>query len=416
MKEGGWVYTGTKPSARLVRILVTLSALGLALAGCGRNSARPAAGPAPAGKGGVAVRVAKAERRAVPLEIRAIGNVEAFASVSVRARVAGQLKKVLLTDGQDVKAGDLLFQIDAEPFEEQVRLAEANVARDRALEQQAAAASQRDEALARNARSQAGRYAELQRQGIISRDTADQFRTSAEAAEASLAANRASISSAHASLAAGQARLAEARLQLGYTRVVAPISGRAGFVGIKEGNLVKDSDALVVLLQVEPVLVAFSVPEQSLAAIRRRMAGGGLAVEAAAEGPGAATAIGRLSFLDNTVDASTGMIRLKATFLNRDRALWPGQFVTARLRLETERGALTVATRAVQTGPQGSFAWVARPDGTAEPRPLKVSRTHQDLTVIAAGLEEGETVVTEGQLRLTKGARLDVLGPVAGAQ
>jgi len=400
----------------LVRILVTFCALGLALAGCGRNSATPAAGQAPAGKGGVAVRVARAERRAVPLEIRAIGNVEAFASVSIRSRVAGQLKKVLLIDGQDVKAGDLLFQIDAEPFQEQVRMAEANVARDRALEQQAAAASKRDEALARNARSQAGRYAELQRQGIISRDAADQFRTSAEAAEASLAANRASISSAQASLAADQARLADARLQLSYTRVLAPIPGRAGFVGIKEGNLVKDSDTLVVLLQVEPVLVAFSVAEQSLATIRRRMAGGGLDVEAAAQGPGAATATGRLSFLDNTVDVSTGMIRLKATFLNRDRALWPGQFVTARLRLETQIGALTVATRAVQNGPQGSFAWIAKPDGTAEPRSLEVSRTYQDLAVVAAGLEEGETVVTEGQLRLTKGARLDVLSPVAGAQ
>lgn len=379
-----------------------------AATGCQRVPATAQNKAAAAGRPPVPVRLAVAEVKDVPVQVEAIGNAEAYSSVALKSRVAGQVQKVHVQDGQDVKENDLLFELDAQPFAQQVRLAEANVARDRALQAQAEAAVLRDAALARNARSQSDRYHSLMQQGIIPREQADQVRSTAEAAEASLAANQAAIESARAALRADEVRVAQARQELGYTKIRAPIAGRAGFVNVREGNLIKENDtvALVSILRIQPVYVSFSVPEQTLPEIRRQLAAGHLAVEALAAGQTQPAAVGRLSSIDNTVDASTGTIRLKAEFANADRILWPGQFVNVRLRLSVERSVVTVPSKAVVNGARGPFVWIVKADRTVENRDLQVARTHAGVTVVAGGLAAGETVVTEGQLRLTKGARV----------
>jgi len=395
---------------------VALMPLALFLAGCtsspanSKGAAKGAFPPAP-------VRIATVQRQDVPLDVRAIGNVEAYSSVAVKSRVAGQLEKVHIDDGQDVRAGDLLFELDRAPFEEQLRMAEANLARDVALEKQALANIARNEAQARTARAQSNRYAALQKEGVIAQEQAEQMRTTAEAAEASVAADRAALESARASIKADEARVADARLQLGYTTIKAPISGRTGAVALKAGNLVKENDTLplVTILQAIPVYVSFSVPEQSLGDIRRRLASGGLAVEAWSEDWAEQPAKGKLEFIDNTVDSTTGTIKMKATFPNEGRRMWPGEFVNVRVRLTIQRGAIVAPTAAVQTGLEGKFVWVVKGDNSAEMRKVTAARTHGQLTVISSGLDAGERVVTEGQMKLAPGARVEILGAANAA-
>jgi membrane fusion protein, multidrug efflux system len=357
----------------------------------------------------------------VPLEIRGIGNVEAYSTVAVKSRVAGQLLKVYVEDGREVRKGQLLFDIDPLPFEQQVKRLEATIARDRAAEKQAEAAIARSRAQERQARAQATRYETLQKEGIASREQTEQFRAAADAADAAVQADVSALESARASIRAMEAQLAEANLQLSYTRIVSPINGRIGAVAIKEGNLVKENDTapLVTILQVRPIYVSFAVPERSLDAIRREMRSGKLPVVATPEG-GSAPVTGHLEFIDNSVDTTTGTIRVKASFPNHSAELWPGQFANVVLRLETERDVLVVPKQAVQTRQEGPYVWVARADSTAEIRPVQVARTHEDLAVVASGVQPGERVVTEGLLRLTPGAKLQVSdrvlqsGPVPG--
>jgi multidrug efflux system membrane fusion protein len=352
--------------------------------------------------GPVTVRAAQVERRDMALEIEAVGNVEAYAAVAVKSRVAGQLVRVLVSEGAEVKRGDLLFEIDPAPFEEQVRSAEAAMLRDRAAERQAAAAIARAKAEAANARTQAQRYLTLFKEGVGAREQADQYRTAAEAQEAQLGVQQASRESAQAAIAVDEARLEQAERELAYTKIAAPMSGRAGFVSIKAGNLVKENDAeaLVTILQISPVFVTFAVPEKHLNDIRA--AGLGLAATTTA---GEA---GRLEVIDNSVDAATGTIRLKAAFGNASRRLWPGQFTNVKLRLKTESGVLTVPDAAIQTGPAGNYVWVSE-GGVAQMRPVTIARTSSGLGVVSHGLAEGDRVVTFGQLRLTPGAKLRVI-------
>lgn len=359
--------------------------------------------------GPVGVRVAAVEKRDVPLEIEAVGNVEAYASVAMKSRVAGQLMRVHVREGADVKRGDLLFEIDPAPFEEQVRSAEAALLRDRAAERQAAASIARVRAEAANARAQAQRYMSLFKEGVGAKEQADQYRTAAEAQEAQLKVQMAARESAQAAIAVDEARLEEAQRELSYTKITAPIAGRAGFVGIKAGNLVRENDtaALVTILQVMPVYVTFAVPEKHLAAIRG--AGLGLRV-ATANGDE-----GRLEVIDNAVDATTGTIKLKATFENAGRTLWPGQFANVKLRLRTDAGSLVFPEAALQTGPQGNYVWV-EVGGVAEMRKVEVARMTNGWCVVAKGVEEGERVVTTGQLRVTPGVKLDVLRDAAGPE
>jgi multidrug efflux system membrane fusion protein len=357
------------------------------------------------------VRVAKSERRDVAFELRAIGNVEAWSSVAVKPRVAGQLLKVHVRDGADVKEGDLLFEIDPLPFLENVRAAEAALARDVAAEKQAVAAIARAQAQAANARAQAERYSALFREGVGAREQMDQYTTAADAQEAQLNAEKAALESARAAMRADEARLAEAKLQLSYTKVHAPGPGRAGFVGIKAGNLVRENDTapVVTILQIQPAWVSFGVPEGYLNEIRRAAASSPR-VDVVDEAGGGVRATGRLDVIDNAVDAATGTIKLKARFENSSRELWPGQFVNVVMQLRTDRGVVTVPNAALQDGPEGRYVWVVSAEGKAQMRAVQVARVQGNTAVIAGGLNEGETVVTFGQLGVRDGTAVRILG------
>jgi membrane fusion protein, multidrug efflux system len=347
----------------------------------------------------------------VPLTIAAVGNGEAISSVDVKSRVTGQVLRVAFTDGQDVEKGQLLFEIDPEPLQRQLAEIQAELTKDTALEAQARANAARDEALLKQSRSAADRGIALAKEGIYSKEQTEQVIATAESSSASLDADRAAIESAAASLKADRARLAQTELQLTYTKILAPISGRAGAVMVKAGNVVRENDTtLVSLLQVSPIYVTFGVPEQLLAEIRRVQSTQPLKVEALLEG--GKTAVGKLVFIDNTVDNTTGTIRLKAQFTNTAHTLWPGQFVNVRAQLLVEHGRIVVPSRTVQTGPQGRYVWVLNPENqTVSMRPVQVLRTFQtgkaaESAVIGSGLQAGEKVISEGQMRLAPGMKV----------
>lgn len=365
--------------------------------------------PAESGRPAATVRTVAVSQQNLPVEIRAIGNVEAYSNVAVKSRVAGQLIRVHVRDGQSVQQDQLLFEIDPLPLEAQLRQAEANVARDRAMEQQAQASIARSRAQASQARVQADRYAALAREGITSKEQTEQFRSVAEAADAGVKADLSAIESARASIRADEARVAEARLSLGYTKIHAPISGHVGAVMIKEGNLVKENDTtpLVTILQITPVYVSFAVPEKWIEEIRKYMRTSSLSVLATSEGSERSDR-GVLDSIDNSVDSTTGTIRLKAKFPNNSLSLWPGGFANVVMTLRTERGALIIPVQAVQNRQEGSYVWIAKDNLTAELRPIKLSRTQGDVAVVESGVASGERVITEGQLRVTPGARLTI--------
>ena len=358
-----------------------------------KTGAPERAGPpdsaAKAGKAGdgrqppVPVTVARVTQQPIPVRIQAVGSAEPYASVAVKARVDGQIVEVRFREGQEVKAGSVLFNIDARPFETALKQAEANHQRD--LSQQA------------QAQRQETRYLELFEKNFVSKEAYAQYKTAAETAGAAVLASKAAIDTA--------------RLQLEYTTIRAPIDGYTGRIQIQKGNLVKANDAtpLVVLNQVHPINVSFAVPEQALPAVRKHLAAGPLEVEVTPPDAGG-PAVGKLVFIDNTVDTATGTIKLKAVFENKQDVLWPGQFVTVSLKLYEEKNALTVPSRAVQTGPNGQYVFVIKDDMSVEIRPVTVQRTAEDLAVIATGLVRGERVVTQGQLRLTPGAKVVVKG------
>ena len=391
--------------------------LSLFAASCARQPSAASKQGSSRQRSAAAVRVAKAERRDVAFELKAIGNVEAWSSVAIKSRVAGQLLKVHVRDGAEVKQADLLFEIDPLPFIESVRAAEAALARDVAAEKQAQAAIARAQAQVANARSQADRYTALFREGIGAREQMDQFRTAADAQDAQLNADRAALESARASMRADEARLAETKLQLSYTKIYAPGSGRAGFVGIKAGNLVRENDTapLVTILQIVPVWVTFGVPEAHLNEIRKASSGRNLPVQVIDESGSGVQATGFLDVIDNTVDAATGTIKIKAKFENSSRSLWPGQFVNVLLQLRTDKASLTVPNQALQDGPDGRYVWVMTPSGTAQMRFVQLARVQGDLAVISQGLSEGETVVTFGQLGVRDGAPLRILDAAKAA-
>lgn len=358
-----------RKSSGLILVMGLLLALAaqMLLASCSARK-EPAKSRAP-----VPVKVAMAVRKSVPVRIRAIGNVEAYASVSVRSQVTGMLEQAHFREGADVRKGQLLFSIDRRPYEAAVRRAKAALARDAAQE--------------RFASVQTGRYAELLKEGIVTRDQHDQ-----------LAANAESLAE---SVRAGRASLDDALLQLGYCSIRSPISGRTGNLVVQRGNLVKanDAQALVTINQVSPVYVTFSVAEKELAEIRKYAASGALKVEALLTETGQREK-GVLSFIDNSVDASTGTIRIKGEFANRDRNLWPGQFVTVLLTLKTISDALVVPSRAVKTGQSGLYVFVVKPGGALDMRTVTAGGIHDGDTIILKGLAPGETVVTDGHLQL----------------
>jgi multidrug efflux system membrane fusion protein len=360
-----------------VRALVLAVSAAVLMLGCSEKTP-----PAPAA---VPVVVASAVRKPMPVRLQAVGNILASESVTVRSQVTGPLADVRFTEGQDVAEGQVLFVIDPRPFRAQLEQAQAELTR--------------VQAAAQFARNEAGRYRALFERGFVARSQWEQVASNASAAEATARAARAAVETA--------------RLQLSYTTIRAPMAGRTGRVLVDRGNLVQaNATELVVINRLRPIEVTFTVPGDYLNEIRGRAASQELAVTAAAPGDGS-PAVGRLTFIDNRVDPQTGTIQLKATFPNEDARLWPGQFANVVLTLGVEPDALVVPSAAVQTGQQGTYVFVVKPDGTAESRAVRVARQVGEETVLAKGVEPGETVVTDGQLRLAPGVRVEAQSQAA---
>ncbi|HWB86432.1 MAG TPA: efflux RND transporter periplasmic adaptor subunit [Bryobacteraceae bacterium] len=365
------------------------------------------------------VVLATATVQDVPIEVRAIGNGEAYSSVAVKAQIAGQLMKVYFKEGADVKKGDMLFQIDPRPLQNQIAEMKATIAKDQATEQQAEAAASRDRSTAENARAQAGRYANLFKQGIVSREQNDQLTSAAQSAEDAVRADEANLAAAKQNTRVDESKLKDAELQLSYTSIVSPINGRTGTLNFKEGNLIKDQadTPLVIINQINPIYVTFAVPEGALREIRENSAKGKLKVEATPQGS-SEPETGVLDFIDNTVDASTGTIKLKGLFTNARRRLWPGQFVNVALRLGTRRNAVLAPTAAVQAGQKGKYVLVVDANQIAHERQVTAGAVVGNDTVIESGLTAGERVIIDGQMAVVNGAQVAPVqrGPASGAQ
>jgi membrane fusion protein, multidrug efflux system len=354
----------------------------------------------------VPVTTAQAIEETVPTQIRSVGTAEPYSSVEVKSQVAGPLLKVNFAEGVNVNRGDLLFEIDARPFQEALRQAEAALAKDQAQLRVAEANVARSQAQLKNAKADATRFEQLSKEGISTRQQEDQIRTAAEVAEHSMRADEAAIESIRAAIESDRAAVEQAKLNLAYCQIRAPISGRAGNLLVHPGNLVKANgdNPLVVLNQIKPVFVGFGVPERYLSSILRLHSRRKLAVTAVAE-KDAMPSTGTLSVIDNTVDPNTGTIRLKAVFDNTDGRFWPGQFLNVVLTLDTQTATL-IPSEAVQVGQQGSFVYAVKADQSVEPRPVTVGQTTLGKVVIEKGVVAGETIVTDGQSRLFPGAKI----------
>jgi len=346
----------------------------LVASGCSGGKSAPAPEAVP-------VRVGTVVAKAVPIQVRNVGTVQPYNAVAVRALVGGEILQVHFKEGEDVRRNDPLFTIDPRPYQAALAQAEAALARDRAQLQ--------------NSETDVRRYADLVKKDYVTQQQYDSIRANAEANAATVRADQAAVE--------------RARLDVGYCTIRSPIDGRTGSVMVQIGNVVKANDAtLVAINQIAPIYLAFAVPERELPEIRRRQAREGLEVDAEDPVGGKTIARGRLTFIDNAVDRTTGTITLKATFANADRVLWPGEFANAVLTLSTLANAVVAPAGAVQNGQQGSYAYVVRADNTVESRAVTVGRATADGTVIEKGLVAGERVVTDGQLRLQPGARVEI--------
>ncbi len=369
-----------KPLTHAVAVSVLLTAV-LLLISCGgktqSNTARPAFPPAP-------VTVAVAEQAAVPLELNAIGNAQPYRTVQVKSMVDGQIERVLFQQGDDVRAGQLLFQLDKRPFQ---------AALDQALGKLA-----QDKATAANSRAQAARDDALLKAGVLAPQDAQTQESQAQAYEAAVQADKAAVETA--------------KVNLGYTDIRAPISGRAGAILVNLGNLVKanDTNPLTTLNQIEPIYVAFNIPEAQLPGVRNR-AKAGLQVQAFVPNDPQPEA-GTLSFIDNSVDETTGTIKLMGTFRNRDRKLWPGEFFNVRLVLGTDAHAIVVPASALQNGESGKYIYVVQPDGTAVMQPVSSTRTYRQLAVVDKGINAGQRVIVDGQYRVIPNSKVEVVRTV----
>ena len=340
-------------------------------------------------------------KKDVPIDIQAIGTVEASSTVTIKSQVSGELMQVFFREGDFVKKDDELFRVDSRTYEAQMNQAQANMAKDEAALAQIEANLARDIAQQKYAESEAARYLSLLEKHLVSKEQAEQSGANAEAAAATVRADRAAIGSARATIDATKAEIASARVMLGYTSIRSPLDGRTGNVEIKQGNIIGPNTELTTINKLEPVYVTFSIPETQLPSVKK-----GQGVMASLQESSASPESGTLFFINNAVDPTTGTILIKATFSNRNHRLWPGQFVKVTLQLGTKRDALLVPSQSVQTGQDGSFVFVVKPDQTVESRPV-VPGTHvNEDVVIEKGLAAGETVVAEGQLRLVAGSHV----------
>jgi multidrug efflux system membrane fusion protein len=369
-------------------ILSLLLAVPSAFVACSGGEASNTAQPPGGGRGNqaavVPVAVASVVQKSMPIEIRVIGSAEAYSTVAVHAQVTGQLTSVSFKEGDDVQQGQVLFSLDRRPLEAALQQAQANL--------------ERDLAQAANAESQAKRYQDLAERGIATREQVDTTRSGASALNATVEADRAAIENA--------------KVQLEYATVTAPLTGRTGALMVHEGNLVRalDTTPLVVINQVSPIYVSFGIPEARLPDLKRYMAQGTLQVSATPPNDTGPAASGRITFVDNAVDATTGTIRIKGTFPNTDRRLWPGQFVNVVVALTTDPHAIVTPSASIQASQQGPYAFVVKADRTVELRTVVADRVSGDETVVRTGLKPGETVVTDGHLRLAPGSRVSIKG------
>lgn len=356
-------------------------ALIMMLAACSKQeSASANSGPAPNAMPPAPVSVAKAVQEPIPLEVDAIGNVQPYRTVAVKSMVDGQLDRVLVEQGQDVHAGQLLFQLDKRPFQAALEQAQGNL--DKAI------------ATAQNSQAQANRYNALLKEGVIAPQVAEQQEAQAKSDAAAVETTRAAVQTA--------------KVNLGYTDIKAPIDGRAGQILINLGNNVKANDVnpLITINQLIPIYVQFTVPEAQLAAVRARMANG-LAVNAIMQNdPKPST--GKLTFIDNAVDPATGTIKLMGTFQNKDRRLWPGEFVNVALTLGTDQRAIAIPAVAVQSSQQGSYVFTVKPDGTAVMQPVTVARSYRQLAIIGSGVAAGDSVVVDGMFRVIPNGKVSI--------
>lgn len=364
---------GLRSRTAFVYFSILLLSAVFPLVSCGKKAEPPK-------KPVVPVTAVAVIQKAVPVQIMAIGNVEAYSTVGVKSQIGGVLMRVHFKEGQDVSKGALLFTIDPRPYEAALKQAEANLSKDIAQLE--------------NAREEVRRYSELVKRGYVAQQQFDQIRTNSAALEATVNADKAAVENA--------------QLQLKYCYIYSPLTGRTGSLISYEGNLIKANadTSMVVINQIQPIYVTFSVPEYYLGEIRKYMGGGTLKVEAFPSKGDKDPAVGRIAFIDNVVDTATGTIKLKGSFDNRDKRLWPGQFVHVALTLTVQNNAVVVPTEAVQTGQQGQFVFVVKDDLTAEVRPVVVSRTSGGESVIEKGLTPDEKVVTDGQIRLMPGAKM----------
>ena len=364
--------------ARLLAILAIL----VAFTGC-KQKATEAAGPVK--RPAIPVTVATVTMRTIPVELRAIGNVEAYSTIGVKSMVAGQITHQYFTEGDMVRKGQKLFEIDPRPFQEAVKQAEANL--------------EKDAATAANAEADAKRYEALFKAGVVARQDYDLKQSTFKALDAALGADRAAVSNA--------------KLQVEYCNIISPVDGRTGNVMVKEGNVIKANDvSLVNINQIHPIYVTFAVPERDFLSIQGRM-NDHLPVQATAAGDETHVMRGKLTFADNTVDQATGTIRLKATFENTDNKLWPGEFVNVLVTVGTQTNAIMVPSQAVQTGQNGQFVFVVKPDMKVEMRPVVPGHAVGNDQAITSGVKPGETVVTDGQSRLVPNAEVQIAKPGA---
>jgi multidrug efflux system membrane fusion protein len=356
-------------------ILILLLMASLLLPACSSEVRKPPPATVP-------VLVATVTQRTAPVEIRNIGNVEAYATVGIKSRLAGQLVKVNFQEGQDVKEGELIFVIDPRPYEVALKQAEANLAKDKAL--------------AVKAQNDLKRYAELVKKQFVSQQDYEQAKATAESLAAVVHADQVAVENA--------------RLNLSYCYIKAPITGRTGNLLANQGNMIKENADTVMLVinQIQPIYVSFAVPEKYLPTLKKYMAQEKVQVSAIIAADSKHPETGVLTFINNTVDQATGTIQCKATYANLDKKLWPGLFVNVVVKLTEEPNAILVPSQAIQSGQKGQFVWVVKPDLTVETRPVEVERSANGEVIIKQGLKAGERVVTDGQIRLRKGVKVEI--------
>jgi multidrug efflux system membrane fusion protein len=396
---------------KLIAALIILS-LVLMAAGCSSKKDKKGKG----NKKPVMVTTAIAVQKDVPLVIKEIGTVEAYSTVSVISQASGTITNIYFKEGQDVRKGDPLFRIDSRPYDVDVRLAQANLSKAQTAVKQAEAALKKDQALLNNARKEADRYKNLLEHGVVTQQAYDDLLTNVQSLEASLEADKVEIETSKESVNVAKEQLDSSRIQQSYSLIKSPVTGRTGSLIVDIGNVIKANDRpLVAINQVNPINVSFKVPEKEFARIRQYMGKKPLQVKAYLDGEETAE-MGTLNFIENAIDNNTGTLGLKAVFANKQHRLWPGQYVNVILELTVEKNRVVVPTKAVCIGQQGNYIYVVKPDKSVESRPVIVDRTDGEESVIAQGIQAGEEVVTDGQLKIMPDSKVTTAQSKAGRQ